>query len=41
VNRRLAVTGGSGVGGVVLIDAGHFVWEEASADYASSILDSI
>ena len=26
---------------VVLIDAGHFVWEEAPADYASIILDSI
>ena len=26
---------------VVLIDAGHFVWEEAPAEYASSILDSI
>jgi pimeloyl-ACP methyl ester carboxylesterase len=26
---------------VVLIDAGHFVWEEASTQYASTILDSI
>ena len=26
---------------VVLIDAGHFVWEEAPAEYASAILDSI
>ena len=26
---------------VVLIDAGHFVWEEAPAEYASIILDSI
>jgi pimeloyl-ACP methyl ester carboxylesterase len=26
---------------VVLIDAGHFVWEEAPAEYASTILDSI
>jgi len=26
---------------VVLIDAGHFVWEEAPAQYASTILDSI
>ena len=26
---------------VVLIDAGHFVWEEAPAEYASIVLDSI
>ncbi len=26
---------------VVLIDAGHFVWEEAPTEYASAILDSI
>jgi pimeloyl-ACP methyl ester carboxylesterase len=26
---------------VVLIDAGHFVWEEAPAEYASAILDAI
>src|SRR4051812_46299467 len=26
---------------LVLIDAGHFVWEEAPAEYASAILDSI
>ena len=26
---------------VVLIDAGHFVWEEAPTEYASTILDSI
>jgi pimeloyl-ACP methyl ester carboxylesterase len=26
---------------VVLVDAGHFVWEEASTQYASTILDSI
>jgi pimeloyl-ACP methyl ester carboxylesterase len=26
---------------VVVIDAGHFVWEEAPAEYASAILDSI
>lgn len=26
---------------VVLIDAGHFVWEEAPAEYASAILESI
>jgi pimeloyl-ACP methyl ester carboxylesterase len=26
---------------VVLIDAGHFVWEEAPAQYAATILDSI
>ena len=26
---------------VVLIDAGHFVWEEEPAQYASAILDSI
>jgi pimeloyl-ACP methyl ester carboxylesterase len=26
---------------VVLIDAGHFVWEEAPAEYASAVLDSI
>ncbi len=26
---------------VVLIDAGHFVWEEAPAEYASIILDSV
>ena len=26
---------------VSLIDAGHFVWEEAPAEYASIILDSI
>jgi pimeloyl-ACP methyl ester carboxylesterase len=26
---------------VVLIDAGHFVWEEAPAEYASTILESI
>jgi hypothetical protein len=24
-----------------LVDAGHFVWEEAPAEYASAILDSI
>ena len=28
-------------GRVVLIDAGHFVWEEAPAQYASIVLDSI
>jgi pimeloyl-ACP methyl ester carboxylesterase len=26
---------------VVLIDAGHFVWEEAPTEYAAIILDSI
>jgi pimeloyl-ACP methyl ester carboxylesterase len=26
---------------VVLIDAGHFVWEEAPAEYASAVLHSI
>jgi pimeloyl-ACP methyl ester carboxylesterase len=26
---------------VVLIDAGHFVWEEAPSEYAAAILDSI
>jgi pimeloyl-ACP methyl ester carboxylesterase len=26
---------------VVVIDGGHFIWEEAPADYASAILDSI
>ena len=26
---------------VVLIDAGHFVWEEAPAEYAATILDAI
>jgi pimeloyl-ACP methyl ester carboxylesterase len=26
---------------VALIDAGHFVWEEAPAEYASIVLDSI
>ena len=26
---------------VVLIDAGHFVWEEAPAEYAAIVLDSI
>jgi pimeloyl-ACP methyl ester carboxylesterase len=26
---------------VVLIDAGHFVWEEAPAEYASTVLDAI
>jgi pimeloyl-ACP methyl ester carboxylesterase len=26
---------------VVLIDAGHFIWEEAPAEYAATILDSI
>jgi pimeloyl-ACP methyl ester carboxylesterase len=26
---------------MVIIDAGHFVWEEAPAEYASSILDSL
>jgi pimeloyl-ACP methyl ester carboxylesterase len=26
---------------VVLIDGGHFIWEEAPAEYASIILDSI
>ena len=26
---------------VELIDAGHFVWEEAPAEYASIVLDSI
>jgi pimeloyl-ACP methyl ester carboxylesterase len=25
----------------VIIDAGHFVWEEAPAEYASVVLDSI
>jgi pimeloyl-ACP methyl ester carboxylesterase len=25
----------------VIIDAGHFVWEEAPAEYASAVLDSI
>jgi pimeloyl-ACP methyl ester carboxylesterase len=26
---------------VVLIDAGHFVWEEAPAEYASAVLQAI
>ena len=26
---------------VVIIDAGHFVWEEAPAEYASIVLDSL
>jgi pimeloyl-ACP methyl ester carboxylesterase len=26
---------------LVIIDAGHFVWEEAPADYASAVIDSI
>ena len=26
---------------LVVIDAGHFVWEEAPAEYASIVLDSI
>jgi pimeloyl-ACP methyl ester carboxylesterase len=26
---------------VVLIDGGHFIWEEAPAEYASTVLDSI
>jgi len=26
---------------LVIIDAGHFVWEEAPAEYASAVLDSI
>ena len=26
---------------VAIIDAGHFVWEEAPAEYASTMLDSI
>jgi pimeloyl-ACP methyl ester carboxylesterase len=26
---------------VVVIDGGHFIWEEASAEYASAVLDSI
>jgi pimeloyl-ACP methyl ester carboxylesterase len=26
---------------VVIIDGGHFVWEEASAQYAPAVLDSI
>jgi pimeloyl-ACP methyl ester carboxylesterase len=26
---------------VTLIDAGHFVWEEAPADYAAVIVDAI
>jgi pimeloyl-ACP methyl ester carboxylesterase len=26
---------------LVIIDAGHFVWEEAPAKYASAVLDSI
>ena len=26
---------------VVIIDAGHFVWEEAPAAYAAAVLDSI
>ena len=25
----------------MIIDAGHFVWEEAPAEYASTILESI
>jgi pimeloyl-ACP methyl ester carboxylesterase len=25
----------------VLIDAGHFVWEEAPAEYASIVIDAI
>jgi hypothetical protein len=29
------------VGRVVIIDGGHFVWEEAPAQYASAVLDSI
>ena len=28
-------------GGMVIIDAGHFVLEEAPTDYASAVLDSI
>ena len=31
----------AGAGKQVLIDGGHFIWEEAPAEYASSILDSI
>ena len=26
---------------VVIIDAGHFVWEEAPAEYAASVLEAI
>jgi hypothetical protein len=26
---------------LVIIDAGHFIWEEESAKYASAVLDSI
>ena len=26
---------------MVIIDAGHFVWEEAPTEYASAVLDSI
>jgi pimeloyl-ACP methyl ester carboxylesterase len=26
---------------LVVVDAGHFVWEEAPAEYASIVLDSI
>jgi hypothetical protein len=26
---------------LVIIDAGHFVWEEEPAEYASDVLDSI
>ncbi len=26
---------------VVIIDAGHFAWEEAPAKYASTVLDSV
>jgi len=26
---------------VVVIDGGHFIWEEAPAEYASAVLDSI
>jgi pimeloyl-ACP methyl ester carboxylesterase len=25
----------------VIVDAGHFVWEEAPAEYASIVIDSI
>jgi pimeloyl-ACP methyl ester carboxylesterase len=29
------------IGRVALIDAGHFVWEQAPTEYASIILDSV
>jgi hypothetical protein len=26
---------------MVVIDAGHFVWEEARAEYASAVIDAV